>query len=129
VTADLKKELSALPESVLVGTDVVPLADVLSTASRIPTTGTFRSEQGGAEAQVRLAAGTRGPSLRREFSEPGTNAQIKLYENLQAASSGVRLSGKDIEVLGMGKSLLVLEKHSGVDGIPGSMWIQYEPTK
>jgi hypothetical protein len=118
-----------LPESVLVGTDVVPLSDFLSAASRIPTTGTFRSEQGGAEAQVRLAAGARGPSLRREFSEPGTNAQIKLYETLQASSSGVRLSGKDVEVLGMGKNILVLEKRSGVDGIPGSMWIQYESTR
>jgi hypothetical protein len=125
----LKKSLSALPDDVLVGTDVVSISGLLDKVSRIPTSGTFRSEQGGAEAQVRLATGPRGLSLTREFSEPGTKAQIKRYESLQVGANGVRLSGKQLEVLGTGNSILVLEKRSGVDGIPESMWIQYEPAK
>ena len=126
--ADLKKELGALPESVLVGTDVTPLTEFLSAATSIPASGTFQSEQGGATAQVRLETGPGGMTLIREFADPGTKSQIKHYEALRSHAGGVRLSGKDLEVLGTGQSILVLEKGSGVDGIPDSLWIQYERT-
>jgi hypothetical protein len=123
--ADLKRELSALPDSVLVGTDVVPLAGYLGSTSAIPPSGTFRSEQGGATAKVHLAPGPQGPTLTREFAEPGTKAQTKRYDALQRRANGARLSGTTLEVLGTVDALLVLEKRSGVDGIPDSLWIEY----
>jgi hypothetical protein len=124
--AELSRELSALPDNVLVGTDVVPLADYLASAVPIPQSGAFQSEQGGATAEVRIMPGPQGVTLTREFTEPGTKAQTKRYDGLQARANGVRLSSADLEVLGMRQSLLVLEKHSGVDGIPDSLWIEYE---
>jgi hypothetical protein len=124
--AELSRELSALPDNVLVGTDVVPLADYLASTVPIPQSGAFRSEQGGATAEVRIMAGPQGVTLTREFTEPGTKTQTKRYDGLQARSNGVRLSSVNLEVLGMRQSLLVLEKQSGVDGIPDSLWIEYE---
>jgi hypothetical protein len=124
--AELSRDLSALPDNVLVGTDVVPLADYLASAVPIPQSGAFRSEQGGATAEVRIMPGPQGVTLTREFTEPGTKAQTKRYDGLQARSNGIRLSSANLEVLGMRQSLLVLEKHSGVDGIPDSLWIEYE---
>lgn len=124
--ADLSRELTALPDNVLVGTDVVPLADYLPSAAPVPQSGAFRSEQGGATAEVRIVAGPQGFTLTREFTEPGTKTLTKRYEGLQARANGLRLSSADLEVLGMRQSVLVLEKHSGVDGIPDSLWIEYE---
>jgi hypothetical protein len=122
----LKRELSALPDSVLVGTDIVPLAGYLGSTSAIPQSGTFRSEQGGATAKVHLAAGPQGPTLTREFAEPGAaRAQTRRYDALQRRANGARLSGATLEVLGTTGALLVLEKSSGVDGIPESLWIEY----
>jgi hypothetical protein len=123
---ELSRELSALPDSVLVGTDVVPLAEYLASAAPIPPSGTFRSEQGGATAEVKLAPGPQGVTLTREFTEPGAKALTKRYDALQALANGVRLSSANLEVLGTRQSLLVLEKRSGVDGIPDSLWIEYE---
>jgi hypothetical protein len=111
---------------VLVGTDVTPLADFLSSVTAIPSNGVFQCEQGGATAEIRLASGPGGRTLTRQFAEPGTTAQTKRYDGLRSHSNGFRLSGKDLEVLGIGQSILVLEESSGVDGIPESLWIQYE---
>jgi hypothetical protein len=122
---DWQKELDALPQSVLVGTDVTPLAGFLSSVTTIPSSGVFQCEQGGATARARLAAGPKGKTLTRELAEPGTTAQTKRYDGLRSHSDGFRLSGKDVEVLGIGQSILVLEKSSGVDTIPDSLWIQY----
>jgi hypothetical protein len=124
--AELNRELSALPDNVLVGTDLVPLADYLASAVPIPQSGALRSEQGGATAEVRIMPGPQGVTLTREFTEPGTKTQTKRYDGLQARANGVRLSSGNLEVLGMRQSLLVLEKQSGVDGIPDSLWIEYE---
>jgi hypothetical protein len=124
-TADLKQQLGTLPDSVLMGTDVVPLADYLGSAAAIPTSGTFRSEQGGATAEVRLESGPKGTTLTREFTEPGTKPQTQRYDGLQSRAQGVRLSGPNLEVLGAAPGVLVLEKRSGVDGIPDSLWIEY----
>jgi hypothetical protein len=105
--------------------DVVPIADYLDSAGVIPPSGTFRSEQGGATAEVRLESGSPGTTLTREFTEPGTKPQVRRYAGLQPGNGGVRLSGQDIEVLGATPGLLVLEQRSGVDGIPDSLWIEY----
>jgi hypothetical protein len=126
--ADWKRDLNTLPDSVLVGTDVTPLSEFLGSVTSIPSSGAFRSEQGGATAQVRLETGPQGQTLTREFSEPGTSAQIKRYEALRAQADGMRLSGSDLEVLGVAQGILVLEKRSGVEGIPDSLWIQYDLT-
>lgn len=77
-------------------------------------------------AHIQLESGPKGQTLSRSFAEPGTKAQTKRYEGLRSQAGGVRLSGKDVEVIGTGQSLLVLEKRSGVDGIPDSLWIEYE---
>jgi hypothetical protein len=123
--ADLKQQLGTLPDSVLVGTDVVPLADYLGSAAAIPASGTFRSEQGGATAEVRLETGPQGTTLTREFTEPGTKPQTQRYDGLQSGARGVRLSGPQLEVIGAAPGALVLERGSGVDGIPDSLWIEY----
>jgi hypothetical protein len=123
--AELRQQLAPLPNSVLVGTDIVPIADYLDSAGVIPPSGTFRSEQGGATAEVRLESGSPGTTLTREFTEPGTKPQVRRYAGLQPGNGGVRLSGQDIEVLGATPGLLVLEQRSGVDGIPDSLWIEY----
>lgn len=107
--AELRLELGALPDSVLVGTDVVPLADYLVSVVPIPPSGTFLSEQGGATAEVRIMPGAQGVSLTRQFSEPGTQAQTKRYDGLQARAHGVRLSSASLQVLGTRQSMLVLE--------------------
>lgn len=125
---DWTKELIALPDRVLVGTDVVPLASFSSQAAPIPLAGVFRSEQGGAAAEIRLEAGPKGPTITREFAEPGTVSQVERYEALRVRAHGTRLSGKGLEVLGTSQSILVLEKSSGVDGIPDSLWIEYDLT-
>jgi hypothetical protein len=122
---DLKQQLGTLPDSVLVGTDVVPLAGYLDSAAAIPATGTFRSEQGGATAEVRLERGPHGTRLTREFTEPGTKPQTQRYDGLQSHARGVRLSGANLEVIGAAPGVLVLEQRSGVDGIPDSLWIEY----
>lgn len=124
--AELSRELSGLPDSVLVGTDVVPLGSYLTSTVPIPPNGAFRSEQGGATAEVRIAPGTQGVTLTRELTEPGTKAQTKRYDGLQARANSVRLSSANLEVLGTRQGVLVLEKRSGVDGIPDSLWIEYQ---
>ena len=126
--ADWNQELTGLPDSVLVGTDVTPLRDFLSSVTPIPLTGTFHCEQGGATGEVRLEATAKGRTLTREFAEPGTTAQVRRYDGLRSQAGGMRLSGKDLEVIGTKQSILVLEKSSGVDGIPDSLWIEYELT-
>jgi len=124
--AELKKALRSTPDSVLVGTDVVPVSEFLKSAQPIPVPEIFRSEQGGATAEVQLVMGASGPSLTRRFAEPGTEAQSKRYDSLSSHTDRVRLSGSDLEVLGLPDAILVWEKSSGVDGIPNSLWIRYE---
>jgi hypothetical protein len=124
--AELKKALRSTPDSVLVGTDVVPLSEFLKSAQPIPVPETFRSEQGGATAEIRLVKGASGPSLTRRFAEPGTEAQSKRYDSLSSHLDRARLSGSDLEVLGLADAILVWEKSSGVDGIPDSLWIRYD---
>jgi hypothetical protein len=123
---ELKKALRSTPDSVLVGTDVVPMSEFLKSAQPIPVPGIFRGEQGGATAEIRLVMGASGPSLTRRFAEPGTEAQSKRYDSLSSHSDRVRLSGSDLEVLGLPDAILVWEKSSGVDGIPDSLWIRYD---
>lgn len=124
--AELKKALRSTPDSVLVGTDVVPLSEFLKSAQPIPVPEIFRSEQGGATAEIQLVMGASGPSLTRRFAEPGTEAQSKRYDLLSSRSDRARLSGSDLEVLGLADAILVWEKSSGVDGIPDSLWIRYD---
>jgi hypothetical protein len=124
--AELKKALRSTPDSVLVGTDVVPLSDFLKSAQPIPVPEIFRSEQGGATAEVQLVMGASGPSLTRRFAEPGTEAQSKRYDSLSNHADRARLSGRDLEVLGLPDAILVWEQSSGVDGIPDSLWIRYD---
>ena len=124
--AELKKALRSTPHSVLVGTDVVPLSEFLKPVQPIAVPEIFRSEQGGATAEIQLMMGASGPSLTRRFAEPGTGAQIKRYDSLSSNSERVRLSGGDLEVLGLPDAILVWEKSSGVDGIPDSLWIRYD---
>lgn len=124
--ADWKKELSGLPESVLVGTDVIPLAELLGSATPIPLTGTYQCEQGGATAEVHLETNAKGRRLTREFAEPGTAAQVRRYDNLRSQANGMWLSGKDLEIVGTKQGILVLEKDSQVDGIPAELWIEYQ---
>jgi hypothetical protein len=124
--ADLKKALRSTPDSVLVGTDVIPLSELLKSAQPIPVPETFRSEQGGATAEIQLVKGASGAVLTREFTEPGAEAQSKRYDSLSSHSDGVRLSSNDLEVLGLPDAILVLERSSGVDGIPDSLWIRYD---
>jgi hypothetical protein len=124
--ADLKKALRSTPDSVLVGTDVIPLSEFLKSAHIIPVPEIFRSEQGGATAEIQLVMSPSGPALTRQFAEPGTEAQSKRYDSLSSHSDGVRLSGSELEVLGLRNAILVLERSSGVDGIPDSLWIQYD---
>jgi hypothetical protein len=126
--ADLKKALRSTPDNVLVGTDVVPLSEFLKSAQPIFVPEIFRSEQGGATAAIQLVMGASGPSLTRRFAEPGTEAQSKRYDSLSSDSDRVRLSSRDLEVLGLRHAILVLEKSSGVDGIPDSLWIRYDKT-
>jgi hypothetical protein len=123
---ELKKALRSTPDSVLVGTDVVPLSAFLKSAQPITVPEIFRSEQGGATAEIQLVMGASGPSLTRRFAEPGTEAQSKRYDSLSSHTDRVRLSGIDLEVLGLPDAILVWEKSSGVDGIPDSLWIRYD---
>jgi len=118
--------LAGLPNDVLVGTDVVALSRFLNQVKALPDTGTFIGDQGGAATTIRLSASPQGAILSREFAEPGDEPHTKRYETLKRSSDGVRLSGKHVEVIGLTQSILVLEKRSGVDGIPDSLWIQYE---
>ena len=53
-------------------------------------------------------------------------AQVRRYDDLRSQANGMRLSGQDLEIIGTKQSILVLEKSSGVDGIPDSLWIEYE---
>jgi hypothetical protein len=124
--AELTKALRSTPDSVLVGTDVVPLSAFLKSAQPITVPEIFRSEQGGATAEIQLVMGASGPSLTRRFAEPGTEAQSKRYDSLSSQTDGMRLSGIDLEVLGLPDAILVWEKSSGVDGIPDSLWIRYD---
>lgn len=124
--AELKKALRSTPDSVLVGTDVVPLSEFLQSAQPIPVPEIFRNEQGGATAEIQLVMGASGPSLTRRFAEPGTGAESKRYDSLSSHSERARLSSSDLEVLGLPDAILVWEKSSGVDGIPDSLWIRYD---
>jgi hypothetical protein len=123
---DWKKELGGLPESVLVGTDVTPLAAFLGSTTRIPLTGTFHCEQGGATARVHLGTNAKGQTLTRELAEPGTTAQVRRYEDLRSQADGMRLSGKGLEAIGTRRGILVLEKEAWVEGIPAELWIEYQ---
>lgn len=125
-SADLRKALGSTPQSVLVGTDVMPLSEFLKSARPIPVSGTFRSEQGGATGEIQLVQGASGAVLTRQFAEPGTEVQSKRYDSLSSSSDGARLSSSALEVLGLPDAILVLERNSGVDGIPDSLWIRYD---
>jgi hypothetical protein len=127
--ADLKKALRSMPDSVLVGTDVIPLSELLKSARPIIVPETFRSEQGGATAEIQLVKGLSGAVLTRQFAEPGTEVHSKRYDSLSSSSDGVRLSSSALEVLGLQDAILVLERSSGVDGIPGSLWIRYDKAR
>lgn len=125
IALDWRKELANLPENVLVGTDVTPLSDFMNTIQEIPSSGSFSSEQGGANASVKLD----GQTLTREFAEPGSKPQLKRYDGLQRHADSMRASGQGVELIGVKEGILVLEKNSGVEGIPNSLWIEYEARK
>lgn len=124
--AALKEALRSTPDSVLVGTDVGLLSGYVESARPVSVPEIFLSEQGGATAEIQLVMGASGPTLTRRFLEPGTEAQSKRYDSLSSHANRVRLSGSEIEVLGLDDAILVWEKNSGVDGIPDSLWIRYE---
>jgi hypothetical protein len=72
-----------------------------------------------------LLAAPEAAVVTREFTEPGTKPQTQRYDGLQSRAQGVRWSGPRLEVIGAVPGVLVLEKRSGVDGIPDSLWIEY----
>jgi hypothetical protein len=123
---DLRRELRSTPDSVLVGTDVVPLSEFLNSTRPVPAPAVFRSEQGGATAEIELTINPSGTVLTRRFAEAGTEPQTKRYDSLRGHPHGVRLSSGGLEVLGVSESILVWEKRSGVEGIPDSLWIRYD---
>ena len=128
---DLLADLAGLPQEVLLGTDVEPLSAHLPPmgSARPPSSGRFRSEQGGAVSTLTLDAKGESITATRRFQEPGAAVQAKTYTALTSKAGGRRLSGSDVELLIGKEGVLLLEKASGVDGIPASLWIYYRSQK
>lgn len=121
-----KLETGDVPQDVLVGTDVEKLADHLTHQRPVTFPSTYAGEQGGATASVQLREVNGKAVLSRIFKEPGAKAQRAEYSGLSIEDGGKRLTGPAVQVLGVKDGILVLEKRSGVDGIPPSLWILYE---
>ncbi|HEX3695284.1 MAG TPA: hypothetical protein VH374_07835 [Polyangia bacterium] len=129
-TSDLKANsdksaLASLPQDVLVGTDVEKLAGYLSRRAPIRIPGLFEGNQGGAKASIKVISVGPKIEMTRTFKEPGAKAQAVQYRTLVSSDNGQRLSGQNLELFGVKEGAIVLEKKSGVDGIPPTLWIFY----
>lgn len=122
-------DLSALPQDVLVGTDVYPLKSFLKDDVPKLATGSYRSEQGGASATVKLSSSANGWTLARRFAEPGAPPQNKTYSGLTEQAAATHLQGEGVHVLSTKEGVLVLEQRSEVDGLPAALWVLYEGKK
>ena len=121
-----KGPFDSLPQDVLVGTDVEKLTDYLAKRAPIKLPSTYSGEQGGATASVQIRQLNGKASMSRTFKEPGAKAQRAEYSALSIEDGGQRLSAPTVEVIGVKDGVIVLEKNSGTDGIPPTLWVFYE---
>lgn len=109
-----------LPQDVLAGTDVLPLADfkpVASTEKR-----SFISEMGGAVLQLNIEYDSNKQlAVVREYVEPGMPAETKRYAGL-CINQG-RIYGPDVRGIFFQDGLLWLELNSGNGFIPPDLWV------
>ena len=118
--------LATFPQDVLVGTDVQPLKSLLASRAPVSVPSDLANEQGGGNATIHFQTANGGVDLTRVFREPGATASKKSYTGLKPTEDPAWLSGPGIEVLGLKWGVLVLEKSSGTDAIPSTLWLLYE---
>jgi hypothetical protein len=118
--------LKSLPQDVLVGTDVRPLETLLPSRRPVVIPSDLTNEQGGGGASIQIRSANGKISLIRVFREPGASPSKKSYAGIGQTKDPSLLSGPGIEILGLEAAVLVHEKNSETDAIPGSLWILYE---
>jgi hypothetical protein len=116
--------LEGLPELVLVGTDVVQL----SSFSRVKVDVVkkeYTAEFGGANLTLQINQNKNDKRITRIFKEPGMKQEINVYSPYCA--KGGLISAENLKAIIVSDGLLLLEEKSGIDGIPGDLWVYYKP--
>lgn len=122
----LTAKLVKLPQDVLAGTDLVPLADFLNALQPL-SPGTFVSEQGGVIATARTSITDGRLTINRTLQEPSARTHVKTYGPLALHDGRRWAHGDNAVVLGVYEGLLLLETDAEADGIPKSHWVLYNP--
>ncbi|WP_097459883.1 hypothetical protein [Mangrovitalea sediminis] len=113
-----------LPRQVLVGTDIQQRSDF--PAASAFTGKHYQAEMGGATLTLSIERDGRSLRVQRTYQEAGMAAAKRTYEAV--CRQGDLLDGTSLKGMLVRGGLLVLETHSGVEGIPGDLWVLYHPT-
>jgi hypothetical protein len=113
---------------VLVGTDTRKL-DSFKFQKRALTLGAYVAETGGANTTLVIREAPAGTfNVTRTFAEPGERPRVKTYQGVQRGADGIYRKNRQLEIrVPEGGGILVLERASGVESIPGSLWVWFKP--
>lgn len=116
----------AYPNDVLESTDLVKISN-FQCAHRTSQqlTGRYRAETGGAISRLSIRPHGQALSVERSYQEPDVTPRRKHYSKLTARPDGsYSAAGVRLKPLRDG-SVLLWERHSGLEFIPSSFWIHY----
>ena len=111
------------PHDVLSGTDVVEISNYKIGKDVKP--GNYIAETGGATLTLLIEKRGKSIDLHRVFNEPGMGFKKKHYKNLIEFPDG-NFKSRNIALRFVnGGGVLILERASGIDEIPGNIWFYY----
>lgn len=119
---------SGYPNEVLDGTDLVGIGE-FQTAGRSAQVlaGTYTSETGGAVSRLIIALQNGGVNVSRSYEEPGLEPEHKRYSGLKVQPDGSYLSPDAVLKPLQDGGVLFWERQSGLEFVPDSFWIHYQP--
>ncbi len=114
-----------VPKDVLVGTNVEPVDRYFKSIEHFLGPADFSTDTGGASLTVNIVKKGKVFLISRISQVPGEPKQSKQYKDITLKNDGTWLTGKGIEAVKVHGGALILEYHSGVEGIPDNMWFFY----
>jgi hypothetical protein len=112
------------PAEVLDGTEMVPFAALPDTGSPESLPGTYRSEQGGAEATLVIEQMPNGYRVTRSLAEPGAEPFVQSY-HADERNGALRSQDGSMTVRGAPDGVVVHEAAAEDGIVPPDYWTRY----